>query len=225
MEVLTRAVWDCMSLSARAGLLDEALALAGDVLGPGRDLGELLGDLEERLSEADFAPFEERAQAFLVPVLQALCDEEALSGLTLMLRTVRPLVQGLFNGGRQDFEAFTSSALALMQGASQLKPASRELLVLAWAGVVPQLRKLLSERSGTLAASLLNTASRTIGENPALAARIVGDVFASLDKAAFRRAADILTDALLDQRVPLTAWTAGTALRRTKRRLLGAREV
>jgi len=102
MQELTRAMWDFMEGAYRQGLLDELLGMAGGLMDPEMDLGDAMGDFEDALSEADFAPFEEMSREVLAPVMSALADEEVIEGLHVFVTTMRPVIEGVVQGAGGD---------------------------------------------------------------------------------------------------------------------------
>jgi hypothetical protein len=85
----------------------------------------------------------------------------------------------------------------------------------------PAVEKFIKENGGVMAASATNTACATINRNPEIVARVISDVFTLVDGRAFGEAAGTVVGAVLDQKPPLIEWTAGTLVKRARKRLLG----
>jgi len=221
MEALTRAIWDFMEGSYRKGVLDELLGLVGALSDPEVDLGEQLGDFEDRLSGADFSGFEKMSTEVLTPLLRALADEKVLESLHVLLLTARPLIDAFMDrvGGDRDV---ANEVLGLIkQNLVCLKTVAVALMPVLAKIYGPTAETLIKERGGALAADLINTANAAINRNPEIATRVVSDLFAAVDGKAFGTVADTVMGAVLDQKPPLVEWTAGTLMKRTKKRLFG----
>jgi hypothetical protein len=221
MEALTRAIWVFMEGSYRKGVLDELLGLVGALSDPEVDLGEQLGAFEDRLSGADFSGFEEMSAEVLTPLLQALADEKVLESLHVLLVTTRPLIDAFMDrvGGDTNVAGemlglIKQNLVCLMTVAGALTPVLAKVYG-------PMVETFLKESGPALAADLINTANGAINRNPETATHIVSDLFAKVDGKAFGTAVDTVMGAVLDQKPPLVEWTAGTLMKRTKKRLFG----
>lgn len=218
---MTRAIWDFMEGSYRKGVLDELLGLVGALSDPEVDLGQQLGNFEDRLSDADFGGFEEMSTEILTPVLQALADEKVLESLHVLLITTRPLIDAFMDRVGGDTNVAREMLGLIKQNLACLKTVAVALTPVLAKVYGPTVETFIKERGGPLAADLINTANGTINRNPEIATRVVSDLLASVDGKAFRTAADTVMGAVLDQKPPLVEWTAGTLMKRTKKRLFG----
>lgn len=221
MEALTRAIWDFMEGSYRKGVLDELLGLVGALSDPEIDLGEQLGEFEDMLSNADFSGFEEMSAEVLTPLLEALAEEKVLESLHVLLVSTRPLIDGFMDRVGGDTNVASEMLGLIRQNLACLKTVAVTLAPVLAKVYGPSVETFIKERGGALAADLINTANGAINRNPEIATRVVSDLFASVDGKAFGRAADTVMGAVLDQKPPLVEWTAGTLMKRTKKRLFG----
>jgi len=221
MEGLTRAVWDFMEGSYRKGVLDELLSLVGALSDPEADLGEQLGAFEDRLSDADFAGFEEMSAEVLTPLLQALADEEVLESLNVLLITTRPVINGIMERVGGDTKVIKETLALMKQNLVCLKTVAVALTPVLTKVYGPKAETFIKERGGGLAANLINNFCGTINRNPEITARVVSDLFAAVDGKAYGTAADTVVGAVLDQKPPLIEWTASTLAKRARKRLLG----
>lgn len=221
MEGLTRAIWDFMEGSYRKGVLDELLGLVGALSDPEVDMGKQLGDFEDRLSDADFGVFEEMSTEILTPALQALADEKVLESLHVLLITTRPLIDAFMERVGGDTNVASEMLGLIKQNLVCLKTVVVALTPVLAKVYGPRAETFIKDRGGALAADLINTANVAINRNPEIVTRVVSDLFATVDGKAFGTAADTVMGAVLDQKPPLVEWTAGTLMKRTKKRLFG----
>ena len=221
MEALTRAVWDFMEGAHRKGLLDELLGLVGALSDPEADLSELLGNFEDRLTDADFGHFEQMSTEILTPLLQALAQDRVLESLHVLVITLRPVVDGALERADGDTKVMKAVLGLIKQNLVCLKTVAVALTPVLAKVYGPAVEEFIKERGGGLAADAVNTACIAINRNPEVATRLVSDLFAMVDGRAFGRAADTVVGAVLDQKPPLIEWTASTFVKRARRRLLG----
>jgi hypothetical protein len=221
MEGLTSAVWDFMEGSYRKGVLDELLGLVGALSDPEADLGEQLGDFEDRLSDADFAGFEEMSTEVLTPLLQALADEEVLESLNVLLITTRPVIDGIMERVGGDTKVIKEMLALMKQNLVCLKTVAVALTPVLAKAYGPALEKFIKEKGGVMAANATNTACATINRNPEIVTRVISELFTLVDGRAFGEAAGTVVGAVLDQKPPVIEWTASTFVKRARKRLLG----
>lgn len=222
-DALTGAVWGFLAGAYRKGVLDEALALAGGLLDPKIDLGQALGDFEDALSQADFGSLERMSAEVLAPLLQALSDEKVLESLHVLLLGARPLVAAAVRAAGGDVRALTAAAGGLAGILAALKPVARAVLPVAARACRPAVEAFLEERAGPTLTAALNAACRAAGRHSEAVSRFVSRVFAGVDGPAFRAAADVVVDAVLDERPPLAQWTAATVTKRVRKRVQARR--
>lgn len=221
MEALTRALWDFMEGAYRQGLLDDLLDLVGALSDPDADLGEQLGNFEDRLGDANFSRFEEMSTEVLTPLLRALAEEEVLESLHVLLITSKPLVDGVLERAEGDTKAVKAILDLINHNLVCLKTVLLALMPVLAKVYGPAVETFVIGRGGALTAHLLNTASGAINRNPETAGRMISDFFTALDGRAFGTAAETVVGAVLDQKPPLIGWTAGTLVKRGRKRLLG----
>jgi hypothetical protein len=221
MEALTRAVWDFMEGAHRKGLLDELLGLVGALSDPDADLGEQLGNFEDRLTEADFSHFEEMSTEVLTPLLKALSEEKVLESLHVLVITLRPLVDGALERVGGDTKVMNEMLGLVKQNLVCLKTLAVALMPVLAKVYGPAVEAFVKERGGVLAGEVINRACTAVNRNPEIATQMIFDLFATVDGGAFSTAADTVVGAVLDQKAPLLGWTASTLVKRTRKRLLG----
>jgi hypothetical protein len=221
MEALTRAVWEFMEGAYRKGLLDELLGLLGELSDPQADLGELLGDFEDRLAEADFAHFEGMSREVLTPVLQALGREEVLESLHVLLISMRPMVDGVMERVGGDPKVLNEVLGLVKQNLASLMTVAVALMPVLAKVYGPAVEKFIEEGGGVMVANATNTACARINRNPEIATRIISDVFSVVDGRAFGAAADTVVGAVLDHKPRVIEWTASTLVKRARKRLRG----
>jgi hypothetical protein len=213
MEVVTGAVWDFMHSAYNKGVLDEILAIVGQFLDPGMDLGEHLGNLEDALTEADFAPFEKMSREVMVPMLRALAQDDAMEGLTMFISSIRSLVED------GDVKEHLKVVGVIGKGLLALKPVVVALVPVIAKVYGPVVLKFMEHDLGSKAASAINSACTAINADPRIACHVISDLFAGVDGEAFRMAMDTIVGGFLDQRPPLAGWTAATVVKRARKRL------
>ncbi len=223
MEELTRAAWDFMTGAYKKGLLDEILALSGGMLNPDTDLGEVLGDMEDTLSAADFAPFEEKSKEIIIPALQALSEEEVIEALMVLITTLRPLLERAVQNAGGDPGVIPGMAENIKKNLIAAKTVVNALLPVLAKGSGPLVEKFLKEKAGGMAAEAVNTACRAMAREPETVSRFVSALFAGVDRGAFKTAASTVAGAVMEQRPPLVRWTASMVAGMTRKRLLGGR--
>ena len=221
MEGLTRAVWDFMEGSYRKGVLDELLSLVGALSDPEADLGEQLGDFEDRLSEADFAGFEEMSTDVLRPLLQALADDEVLESLNVLLITARPVIDGIMERVGGDTKVMKEMLALMKQNLMCLKTVAVAVTPVLAKAYGPSVEKFIREKGGVMAANATNAACVTVNRNPEIVTRVISEFFTWVDGRAFGEAAGTIVGAMLDQKPPLIEWSASTFVKRARKRLLG----
>lgn len=221
MEALTRAVWDFMEGAYRQGLLDDLLDLVGALSDPDADVGELLGNFEDRLRDANFGRFEDMSREVLTPVLQALAAEEVLQSLHVLLITSRPLIDGVLERAGGDGKVLKEMLGLVKQNLICLKTVAAALMPVLVQIYGPAVESFVKERAGALTAGIVNAACVSINRNPEIAARMISDFFAGVEGRALGTAADTVVGAVLDQKPPLIGWTASTLVKRGRKRLLG----
>lgn len=221
MEGLTRAVWDFMEGAHSKGLLDELLGLVGALSDPEADLGEQLGNFEDRLTDADFSRFEQMSTEVLTPLLQALSEEKVLESLHVLAITLRPLVEGAMERVGGEPKVMNEMLGLIKQNLVCLKTVAVALAPVLAKVYGPAVEAFVRERGGALAGEVINRACTAINRNPEIATRMISDLFGTVDGGAFGTAADTVVGAVLDQRPPLIGWTASAFVKRTRKRLLG----
>ncbi len=223
MDPQTKALWDFMRASYKSGLLDESLGLLGNISDPELDLGEGLGEFEDALTEADFTAFETMSAESLTPALQALSEEEVIEGLTVLVSTLRPIIEGMVEGADGDIGVIIEMVKRIGKAISSLKPAALSIAPIIFKLAAPTLEKTFKEKAGELTGSLIQSSVsgivKTEENDPESVSRFMSDVFKMVDADTFRKAADTLTDAFLDQKPPLVGWTTATIVKRTRKRL------
>ncbi|MEW6440639.1 MAG: hypothetical protein AB1640_06825 [bacterium] len=221
MEARTRAVWDFMQRSYRKGALDELLGLAGALADPGADLGEQLGNFEDRLSAADFARFETMSGEALTPVLQALAREDVLESLRVLTATLRAVVEGVKERTGGDAEVMRETLALARRNLSSLGTVAVALAPILAKVYGPAVEAFIREKGGALAAGAVNAGCAAVNRKPEIVARVISDLFARVDGRAFGEAAERVLGAVLDQKPPLVGWTTAALVKRTRRRLFG----
>jgi hypothetical protein len=221
MEALTRAVWEFMEGAYRKGLLDELLGLLGGLSDPEADLGELLGDFEDRLAGADFAHFEGMSRETLTPVLQALGREEVLESLHVLVISMKPMVDGVMERVGGDPKVLNEILGLVKQNLASLMTVAVALMPVIAKAYGPTVEKFMKERGGVMAANTTNTLCAGINRNPEIATRVISDFFAAVDGRAFGTTADTVVGAALDHKPRVVEWTASTLVKRARKRLLG----
>ena len=179
-----------------------------------------MGNFEDAVSAADFAPFEKMSREVLPPVLHALSDEEVLEGLRVLLTHLRSWMERALENADGDVTALTDTIRSIGQSLVALKPVAAAVLPVAVKIHGPRVVSFLEERGGGLAADAVNSVCAVIGRNPEIASRFVSDLFVQVDGHSFRKAMDTLVGAVLDQRPPLAGWTASTVAKRARKRVL-----
>jgi len=218
MEAVTRAVWDFMHSAYNKGVLDEILAIAGQFLDPEMDLGEQLGNFEDALTGANFTAFENFSRGGMVPVLQALSQDDAMEGLSTFISAAKSLVEA---GQRKDGDVKEHLKVVAMigKGLLALKPVVLAVLPVIAKVYGPAVVGLVDKHLGGKAAGAINSACAAINTNPRITSHVLSDLFAGVDGETFRRAMDTIVGTFLDQRPPLAGWTAATVVRRARKRL------
>jgi len=240
LEGLSAAVWGFLEGAYRKGVLDEALGLAGGFMDPAADLGQALGDFEDALSQADFGPLEKWSAELLTPLLQVLSREEVLENLGVLLRQVQSLLTRVppaaskrnarsqapprLGAGAVPATGGEARALAAMvreagTTLAALGSLARALLPVLTKFYHPAAGEFLEKRAGPLVSEVLNAASKAASAHPEAVSRFISRVFAGLDGRAFRAAADVIAEAVLDERPPLAQWTAATVTKRVRKRV------
>lgn len=222
MEGLTRAVWEFMEGAHSKGLLDELLGLVGALSDPEVDLGEQLGNFEDRLADADFTGFEEMSTEVLTPLLRALAEEKVMESLHVLVITLRPLVNGALERVGSEPRVIKEVLGLVKKNLVCLKTVSVALAPVMAKVYGPAVEAFVKERGGGLAGEIINRACTAINRNPDMATQMISDLFATVDGGAVGTAADTVVGAVLDQKPHVIGWTAGTLVRRTKKRLLGS---
>lgn len=223
-EPLTLALWDFMKTSYDAGLLDESLGLIGNLLDPETDLGDQLGDFEDALSVADFTNFETMAAETLTPTLQALSDKEAIDGLTVLVSTLRPIIEGIIKGADGDINVVIDMIKNISNTVVSLKPLFIAVAPIIIKAASPKLEYTLKENAGQFTGNIIQHLCSTVNQmsekDPEFGSRFMADVFQVVDANEFKNATDTLVDGFLDQKPRLLGWTAETMVKRAKKRLL-----
>jgi hypothetical protein len=223
MDPQTKAVWDFMRASYKSGLLDESLGLLGNISDPELDLGEGLGNFEDALTQADFTAFETMSDESLTPMLQALSEEEVIEGLTVLVSTFRPVIEGMVEGADGDIGVIIDMVKRIGKAIVSLKPAAMSIAPIILQLAAPTLEKTFKEKAGQLTGSLIQYSVNGIVKkeesDPEFVSRFMSDVFKMIDADTFRKATDTLTEAFLDQNPPIVGWTTATIVKRAKKRL------
>jgi hypothetical protein len=89
----TKAVWKFLEVCYRKGLLDEIFSFANIFMDPHINPMDMMGEAEETLSKFDFDSLDATLKGNLVPLMNALSDEEVVEGLKYLLQTVRPFCE------------------------------------------------------------------------------------------------------------------------------------
>ncbi len=220
MEVLSKTVWDFMEAAHKSGLLDELLVLSGGLTGPDFDLGEMLGNIEDSLVDADFSSFEEIFREVVPPMLRALTDEEVLINLKVFVGALKPVLEKTVSGGDGELKALTETAGAIAKGIVSLRPVVLALLPVFAELYGPQIKTFFEEKAGGIMARAINSGAAAVNKHPAVATRVMSDLYNTIDADSFRKASDILVNGLLDQKPPLAAFTVTTIVKRARTRLL-----
>jgi len=225
MDLQTKAVWDFMEVAYRGGLLDEISQLAGGLLDPDIDLGELLASFEDALVDAELGPFEEMSKEILVPSLVALTDEDVIEDLKYLLQTLRPLIEGMVRGAGGNMNVVADIARGILENIVSLRHVAVTLAPVISKVALPYIEIFLRERAGKVAGSGINSFCAMINRindgHPETIPVFVSDLFDTVDPKEFKKATDILVECFLDQRPPLIGWTVATVIKRAKKRLLG----
>ncbi len=222
----TQIVWDFLETAFRTGTLDRILDLAGVITGKEfEDMSQAFADLEDVFMEmADTSSMEEKFGQTYAAV-QALTDDEILEGLGIVIGVITPVLN-LIMQQTQTGSLVTSET----QEAVKEKIGKAFKALSAVASVA--LRTYLSSPDGRSAKDY----GRLVGQglnaltglgNEGFAGRSGGasdfmaGVFEAADGRAIRQMTDTLADGFLDQRPPLLRWTAATAVKRARKRILG----
>jgi hypothetical protein len=65
--------------------------LANTFMDPNINPMDVMGDMEEKLSNFDFNTLDATLRGHLVPIMRSLADEEVVEGLTILLRMIRSM--------------------------------------------------------------------------------------------------------------------------------------
>ncbi len=225
MEGQTLILWNFVETAFRTGTLDEFLNLTQVLTGEeDEDMSQKFADLEEWFMEKDDLTFIDEIFEVIYPLLQELTDDEAVEGIGIIVSLVAPILKSVMEKNGID------SALSPDLQADVKEKARKVLKTLKTIGAIgvkmymASLKDKSAHQIGFNLGKSLNSVTRLINgiydEDSDVVSDFMSGLFSSTDGEALGKVVETFTDGFLDQRPPLFKWTAATAVKRTKKRLL-----
>ena len=225
MEGQTLILWNFLETAFRTGTLDACLNLVQVLSGEeDEDMSKKFADLEEWFMEQDDLARVDEAFDIIYPLMKELTNDDTVEGIGILVSLLVPLIESVIKKNGID------SALSFSVQKEVKEKARKVLNTLKTIGAVgakiylASLKTKSSHQAGFNLGKSINSVSRLINdmvaENPDIVSDFMSGLFSSTDGEALRNMADSLTDSFLDQKPPLFKWTAATAAKRAKKRLV-----
>ncbi len=225
MEGQAKIMWDFLETAFRTGTLDELLKLVQVATGKGfEDLSQSFANVEDVFMDMeDTSSFEENFGK-IYEIMEALTDDEVIEGLGILLSLLNPLISTVMEKTGKDTLLSAEMQEELKEKSQKIIKALKALGSLGSKMVIANLGnkspKELGQNLGKAINSLTSFTNGIYAEDSGAVSDFMTGVFDVVDGDAMREMAETLTDGFLDQRPPLLKWTAATAVKRAKKRLL-----
>jgi hypothetical protein len=226
MEGQTKIVWDFLETAFRTGALDEFLKVSKAVTDKKyENQAELFADLEDAVSAMeDLSSLDETLEkAFRM--MPALTDPETLEGMALLLSAATPYIKSFMDAHDRDTALLAEKKARLMEALPKVSKAVITLLLLNSPAILSGLDRGSASEYGQGLGRALNVVAGYVYDvhtrDPEAVSAFMAGIFKAVDGEQVGRTADVLAQAFLDQRPPLLKWTAATAVKQARKRLLG----
>ncbi len=225
MEGHAKIMWDFLETAFRTGTLDELLKLVQVLAGKEfEDLSQSFANVEDVFMEMEDTSSLEENLGKMFEIMQVLTDDEVIEGLGLLLFLVNPLIASVM-------EKTGKSTLLSPKMQEETKEKSQKIIKtlvalgsigtkMAMANLGNKSSKELGQNLGKTINTLTAFTNGIYAEDSGAVSDFMAGVFDEVDGDAMGEMAQTLTDGFLDQRPPLLKWTAATAVKRAKKRLL-----
>ncbi len=225
MEGQSKILWDFLETAYRTGTLDESLTLIQSLTGEEeQDMSQQYADLEEWFLERnDFTSVDEAFEKIYM-LIQGLTDDDTMEGIGILLSFVSPLIRTAVEKTEFDIALSAESQVDLKEKVVKVLNALKTMGSLGAKMYLASLGDKPAHQIGLSVGKSLNSLSDFINTVHTEDANAIPDfmsgVFNSMNGDAVGKMAETLTNGFLDQNPPLLKWTAATAVKRTKKRLL-----
>ncbi len=225
MDEQAKIVWDFLETAFRTGTLDKVLDLVGIMAGKDlEDMSEAFNSLEDIFLEMEDASVMEEKFDMVYQVLEALTDDEVMDGLGTLISLLTPLLRLVkMQAGDDDLLTPEKQAEIKAKAANlfkALKTAGLTGARLYLTGLDGKSVREYGQGMGKTLNMLLSAGDDLVSDQSGGASDFMAGLFDTMDGQAVRRMTDTMTDGFLDQRPPIIRWTAATAVRVAKKRLL-----
>ncbi len=225
MHGQTQIMWDFLETAFRTGMLDELFSLINALSGEEeQDMSQKFADLEEWFLDRDDFTSVDRTFETLYAVMQELTDADTMEGMAILLSFLSPLIKHMMEKVDIDHAMSSEMQSHLEEKTVKVLKALRTIISIGTKQYIASLGEKPAHQMGFSLGKSLNFISGFINTLQVQDANAVPDfmsgVFSSIDGNAVGKMTEILSDSFLDQKPPLFRWTAATAAKRAKKRLL-----
>ncbi|OGP57004.1 MAG: hypothetical protein A2V67_00405 [Deltaproteobacteria bacterium RBG_13_61_14] len=226
MEGPTKVVWEFLETAFRTGALDEFLKLSKAVTDKKyENQAELFADLEDAVSAMEDLTSLDQILVEAFRMMPALTDPETLEGMALLLSAATPYVKSFMDAHNRDTALLAEKKARLMAALPKVWKAVVALIMLNSPAILSALGKKSASEYGQSLGRALNVVAGYVNDvharDPEAVSAFMAGVFKAVDGQQVGKTADVLAQAFLDQRPPLLKWTAATAAKQARKRLLG----
>lgn len=222
MTDLTQSMWNFLHGAYEQGVLKDLLVFMGERTDKDADLGEVLGNMEDFMAEADFSPMEEFSEEILPLLLDSLSQAKAMQGLKEFLTILREWLKTMEAAG-MDPKVMVETFKSLGKSIVVLAPVFKSLTPVMAKRHGAMINSALEEQAGAQIAGVLNAGFLAVNQNPKLVKHILRDIIRNLDAQEMSRAFKLIGGILWDQRPPVTRKPAAALVEGAKKQLLKMR--
>lgn len=215
------SIWRFSRTAFKQGLFSDLLGVMGAMIKPDMSLLDMLTAMEDWAAGVDIGAIDalyERTE----PLLEAMANAKVMQAVKTILDTWMPLIEKM--GGLY-------AVMNLAKGVQPYVQANLEAMQTILRATLPLVPALL-QNNGSLSAKVgtcmgvqiskfCTGLNRVYARDPQGVQLFFSALFKAIDPQAFGKAAEIVTESVLDQRPPIIRWSVRTAAGRLRKRFLG----